>query len=30
MLLSEDKFKLQSIKADQEDEQKADQNLTQI
>ncbi len=30
MLLSESKFKLQSIKADQEDDQKADQDLTQI
>ncbi len=30
MLLSEDRFKLQSIKADQEDDQKADQDLTQI
>ncbi len=30
MLLSEDKFELQSIKADQEDDQKADQDLTQI
>ena len=30
MLLSKDKFKLQSIKADQEDDQKADQDLTQI
>ncbi len=30
MLLSEDKFKLQSIKVDQEDDQKADQDLTQI
>jgi len=29
MLLSEDKFELQSIKADQEDDQKADQDLTQ-
>jgi len=28
MLLSESKFKLQSIKADQEDDQKADQDLT--
>jgi len=28
--LSEDKFELQSIKADQEDDQKADQDLTQI
>jgi len=28
MLLSEDKFELQSIKADQEDDQKADQDLT--
>jgi len=30
MLLSEDKFKLQSIKPDQENDQKADQDLTQI
>jgi len=30
MLLSKDKFELQSIKVDQEDEQKADQDLTQI
>ncbi len=30
MLLSEDKFELQSIKADQEDDQKADQDLIQI
>ncbi len=30
MLLLKDKFKLQSIKADQEDDQKADQDLTQI
>ncbi len=30
MLLSEDKFKLQSTKADQEDDQKADQDLIQI
>jgi len=30
MLLSEDKLELQSIKADQEDDQKADQDLTQI
>jgi len=30
MLLSESKFKLQSIKADQENDQKADLNLTQI
>ncbi len=30
MLLSEDKFKLQSMKVDQEDDQKADQDLTQI
>ncbi len=30
MLLLEDKFKLQSIKADQENDQKADQDLTQI
>ncbi len=30
MLLSEDKFELQSIEADQEDDQKAEQNLTQI
>jgi len=30
MLLSEDKFELQLIKADQEDDQKADQDLTQI
>ncbi len=30
MLLSEDKFELQSIKADQEDDQKAGQDLTQI
>jgi len=29
MLLSESKFELQSIKADQEDDQKADQDLTQ-
>ncbi len=29
MLLSEDRFELQSIKADQEDDQKADQDLTQ-
>jgi len=29
MLLSEGKFELQSIKADQEDDQKADQDLTQ-
>ncbi len=29
MLLSEGKFKLQSMKADQEDDQKADQDLTQ-
>jgi len=28
--LSEDKFELQSIEADQEDDQKADQDLTQI
>jgi len=28
--LSESKFKLQSIKADQEDDQKSDSNLTQI
>jgi len=30
MLLLEDKFKLQSIKVNQEDDQKADQDLTQI
>ncbi len=30
MLLSEDRFELQSIEADQEDDQKADQDLTQI
>ena len=30
MLLSEDRFKLQSIEADQENNQKADQDLTQI
>ncbi len=30
MLLSEDKFKLQLIKVDQENDQKADQDLTQI
>jgi len=30
MLLSEGKFELQSIEADQEDDQKADQDLTQI
>ncbi len=30
MLLLEDKFELQSIKADQENDQKADQDLTQI
>ncbi len=30
MLLSEDKFELQSIETDQEDNQKADQDLTQI
>ncbi len=30
MLLSKDKFELQSIKADQEDDQKAGQDLTQI
>jgi len=30
MLLSKDKFKLQSIEADQEDDQKTDQDLTQI
>ncbi len=30
MLLSESKFELQSIKADQEDDQKSDSNLTQI
>jgi len=30
MLLSESKFELQSIKADQEDDQKSDLNLTQI
>jgi len=30
MLLLKDKFELQSIKADQEDDQKADQDLTQI
>jgi len=29
MLLLEGKFELQSIKADQEDDQKADQDLTQ-
>ncbi len=29
MLLSEGKFELQSIEADQEDDQKADQDLTQ-
>ena len=29
MLLSEDRFELQSIKADQEDDQKAEQDLTQ-
>ena len=30
MLLSKDRFKLQSIKVDQENDQKADQDLTQI
>jgi hypothetical protein len=30
MLLSESKFELQSIKADQEDDQKSDSDLTQI
>jgi len=30
MLLSESKFELQSIEADQEDDQKVDQDLTQI
>jgi len=30
MLLLEDKFELQSIKADHENDQKADQDLTQI
>jgi len=30
MLLSKDKFELQSIEADQEDDQKADQDLIQI
>jgi len=30
MLLSESKFELQSIEADQEDDQKADQDLIQI
>jgi len=30
MLLSKDKFELQSIEADQEDDQKIDQDLTQI
>jgi len=30
MLLSEDRFELQSIKVNQEDDQKADQDLTQI
>jgi len=30
MLLSKGKFKLQSIEVDQEDDQKADQDLTQI
>jgi len=30
MLLSEDKFELQSIETNQEDNQKADQDLTQI
>ncbi len=30
MLLSEDKFELHSIEADQEDDQKADQDLIQI
>jgi len=30
MLLSKDKFKLQLIETDQEDDQKADQDLTQI
>ncbi len=30
MLLSEDRFELQSIEADQEDNQKVDQDLTQI
>ncbi len=29
MLLSKDKFELQSMKVDQEDDQKADQDLTQ-
>ncbi len=29
MLLSKDRFELQSIKADQEDDQKANQDLTQ-
>jgi len=30
ILLSEDKFELQSIEVDQEDDQKVDQDLTQI
>ncbi len=30
MLLSEDRFELQLIKVNQEDDQKADQDLTQI
>ena len=30
MLLSESKFELQSIEVDQEDDQKSDQDLTQI
>jgi len=30
MLLSKDKFELQSIEVNQEDDQKADQDLTQI
>jgi len=30
MLLSKDKFELQSIEADQEDDQKVNQDLTQI
>ncbi len=30
MLFSESKFELQSIEADQEDDQKSDQDLTQI
>jgi len=30
MLLSEDKFELQSMKVNQEDDQKVDQDLTQI